>query len=313
MLAVISRQYGGPEVLSLEETEAPRPGADQVLVEVKASSINPVDNKIRQGDFKMLTGKQPPAILGGDFAGVVIDAGPQAGLQPGDEVFGLTNYFKGGAFAQQLVAGPEMVALKPKNLSFAEAAALPLTGQTALQALVSQAKIKHGERVLVNGCGGGVGVMALQVAKAYGSMISGVCSQGKFELARSLGAADLIDYQKGPLPSLLAEYDLIFDCIGNLPFGPAQKHLAHGGRYVSTQAGLLGMLWLPPRNLVFAKKRLQVMVESRLKDLNQLALWVEEGTLRPVIAQVYPFTEVLQAVQASEEGHVAGKLVLTWD
>lgn len=313
MKAIISREYGPPQSLRLGEVPRPEPGAEDCLVEVKASSVNPVDYKILAGKFKLLTGKKPPLIIGGDFAGVVREAGEASAFVPGEEVYGLTNYFKGGAFAEFLVAGPQQMAHKPKNLSFAEAAALPLTGQTALRALLQLGRLEKGERVLINGCSGGVGVLALQIAKAKGALITGVCSRANFDLGEQLGAAELIDYHNTPLHEQLGEFDLIFDCAGSLPFGLAAPHLGHGGRHVSTQASGLGMFWYPLRNLFSGKKRMQVMVESRRLDLTELTTWAESGDLRPIIAGTYPFAEAIGALEACRIGHSRGKQVLVWD
>jgi len=273
-----------------------------------------VDWKIRKGEFSFLTGKTPPLVLGGDFSGVVVEVGARAeGFHPGDEVFGLTNFFKGGAYAEFLVAGPENLALKPKNLDFVQAAVMPLVGLTAIEALLQVGHLKRGEHILINGCTGGVGTFALQLARSIGAKVTGVCSAAKAAYARAQGADLVIDYNQGDVFVLPQEYDLIFDIHPNLSFPQIKQCLKPGGRYVSTQPSVPQMFLDPVLNPFRPFKKRAVMVASKAHFLKALAHLAETHQLVPRIEKKYSLKEVAQAHDYSETGRVTGKLALVQD
>jgi NADPH:quinone reductase-like Zn-dependent oxidoreductase len=177
MKAIITEKYGDVDVLRQQEVDKPEAQENEILVKVHAFSINPVDWKIRRGDLKLLVGRKPPKILGGDYAGVVSEVGKQiTNFQIGDEVFGLVNAFKGGTYAEFVRVKKEEIAPKPQNLNFEEAASLPLVSLTAYQSLVDKGQLQPGHHVMINGCSGGVGLSALQIANALGGRVTGVCS-----------------------------------------------------------------------------------------------------------------------------------------
>lgn len=301
MKAMIIITYGPPETLTLSEVDDPGDLKNgEILVEIHASSVNPVDCKIRSGKFKFLTGRKFPKILGGDFAGIVLESKSPKYIE-GDEVFGLANYFKGGGYAEKIVVTEKNLSLKPKNMDLSESAVLPLVGLASIQALTKKARIKEGDRILINGCSGGVGSTAVQLAKYYNSEVTGVCSTKNLEFSRSLGVDKVIDYTKEPVIDQVL-YDIIFDTIGNLKFGQAKKTLKPKGTFVTTATSFNLVL------LSLLHKVKMVNAKPSDSDLKLLADISSKGFIRPVIDKVYNLTELPEAHKYSETGRVRGKL-----
>lgn len=214
MKAVIIRRYGAAEVLQYEDVEQPKIEPTQLLVKVRASSVNPIDWKIRQGMLSLITGSKFPKILGFDVAGEVVAIGSGVTrFKPGDAVYGSTS-FPGGGYAEFAAVPENLVVLKPTNLSYEEAAAVPLAALTALQALRDQGNIQTGQTVLINGAAGGVGSFAVQIAKALGTVVTGVSSTKNLDLVKSLLADRVIDYTQQDFTQDTAQYDIIFDAVG---------------------------------------------------------------------------------------------------
>ena len=208
-------KYGGPEELRLDDVDLPEPARGQIRVQVRAASVNPMDWKIRRGEMKMMTGSRFPRGLGHDFSGVVDAVGSGAKrLKAGDEVFGITSISKAGAFAEYVVADENNVGMKPANVSFEQAAAITVVGITAWSALITKAKLRAGQSILIAGCLGGVGRLALQIAREQGAKVVGSCSTSGLEEALALGADEAVDYRALDIASYRHRFDVILDTAG---------------------------------------------------------------------------------------------------
>ena len=226
MKAVVINRYGAADVLEYREVEKPAINDDEILVEVYASSVNPVDWKVRQGQLKIITGKKFPRILGCDFSGKIAEIGKNIkNYKVGDEIYGMVSALKGGAYAEYVKVSLENILAKPRNLDFEQAAAVPLAGLTALQSLRNLGKIKQGDRVLINGCSGGVGSFAIQIAKSFDANVTGICSSKNIEFSKNLGADNVIDYTRKNILERDETYDIFFDVVGNQSFSQIKKLL----------------------------------------------------------------------------------------
>ncbi len=314
--------YGGSERLVIREVEVPRPGPGQVLFRVRAASVNPIDWKIRAGKMRLLKRAPFPAVLGFDAAGEVVEIGPEVSrFAPGDEVYGLLDNPVGGAYAEYAVARESSLAPKPGSLSFEEAAAVPLAGLTALQALRDRGELAPGERLLVNGAAGGVGHFAVQIGVALGAHVTGVASGRNQELVLGLGAERAIDYEEvdftgeDAADAAGAAYDVIFDAVGSRSFDDCTAVLAReGGIYVTTLGGLKLWIWIAITALggLFGHGRRArfVLAHPSGQDLDILGRLADLGKLRPAVGRVYPLEEIQRAHAASESGHTRGKIVV---
>jgi NADPH:quinone reductase-like Zn-dependent oxidoreductase len=314
MRAIVTTKYGSVEVLEEQEVEKPVTQHNDILIQVYAFSVNPVDWKVRRGDAKLLTGRKPPKILGADYAGMVIEVGKQiTNYKMGDAVFGMVNAFKGGTYAEFVKVKEEETCLKPENLSFEEAASLPVVAVTAYQSLVRQGQLKQGDHVLINGCSGGVGLSGVQIAKTLGCTVTGVCSTKNVEVAKKMGVDHVIDYTKEDILKGKEAYDIFFDAVGYQSFFQVKETLKSGGTYVTTLPSFQTMVLAPLINVVSSKKIKQVMVtpgKNTAKDLAVLKEMAERGKLVPVLEKVYPFEQIQEAHARSETGRVVGKIVI---
>jgi len=322
MRAIIIDRYGTPDVLRLEEVEAPVPADDQVLIRVRASSVNPYDWHYLTGLpklFRPAFGLRRPKyrILGADLAGQVEAVGREVtGFRPGDEVYGQT---AAGAFAEYVAVGEGALAPKPADLTFEQAAAVPLAGFTALQALRDQGKVRPGQRVLVNGASGGVGTLAVQIAKAYGAEVTGVCSTVNQDLVRSLGADHLVDYTREDFTAGPRRYHLLLDNVGNRTLSDYRRALEPKGMYLASHGQpehrWLGPLWFFARMALvspFVSQRLTTFVsQPRPADLYALKELIEAGKLKPVVDRAFPLSQTADAFRYLEQWHARGKVVIT--
>jgi NADPH:quinone reductase-like Zn-dependent oxidoreductase len=320
MKAVNYRCYGSPDVLALEDVEKPAPADTEVLVRVHAAGVNPLDwHYLRGSPYVMRLGsgigKPKVTRLGVDFAGTVEAVG--AGVtrfKPGDEVFG----GRTGAFGEYVVVREDRAIVgKPANVTFAEAAAVPIAGVTALQAVRDKGMVKAGHKVLINGASGGVGTFAVQLAKSYGAEVTGVCSERNVEMVRSLGADHVIDYRKDDFTAGTRRYDVIIDMVGNHPLSALRDVLVPGGIVVMVGGppGAGGGARMSPLKALlmnpFIDEHFAFFVASMDRDdLNILARFMADGTLTPVIDRHYPLSEVSEAIAYSEEGRARGKIIL---
>ena len=321
MKAIVYRCYGPPEVLKLEDIAKPAPKGDEVLVRVRAASVNPLDWHFMRGTpyiARLDAGLGAPQNIrfGVDFAGVVEAVGPGVTrFKVGDEVFG----GKRGAFAEYLVVSEQRaIALKPANMSFAQAAAVPIAGLTALQGLRDKAHVAAGQKVLINGASGGVGTFAVQIARELGADVTGVCSTKNVELVRSLGAAHVIDYTREDFTRGSERYDVIFDIVGNHSPLELRRALTPKGTLVvvgaPTGGAWLGGLTVMLNAMVvapFVSQHLEpFLAELNAPDLARLGELMQAGRLTPVIDRTYPLAQSPQAIAYLEAGHARGKVVI---
>ncbi len=321
MKAIVSEEYGGPEVLELRDVDAPALHPDGVLVRVRASSVNPYDWHVMRGLpylVRLTEGRSRPKqpIRGVDVAGVVEAVGENVtAFRPGDEVFGA----KAGALAEYVCVGPKNgLAAKPAGLTFEQAAAIPLAGVTALQALRDKGRLEAGQRVLVNGAAGGVGTFAVQIAKALGAMVTGVCSGRNVDLVTSIGADRVLDYAEVDFARSGERYDLVVDNVGNRSLSDLRRALTPHGTLVVVGGG--GGNWIGPMMLPLRAAMLSPFVGQRLlpflakhtqDDLLVLKELAETGKIVPVIDRTYPLAEAAEAIRYLETGHARGKVVVT--
>ena len=311
MKAVRIHAYGGVDQLRLEEIPDPTPGPGEVLVENEYASVNPLDCKLRGGSRRLVLPLKFPAVLGFDLAGRVKAVGADVtAFKVGDEVFGRSGQQGGRAYAELVALNAGDLAEKPAGLSTREAAAIPHAALTALQALRDKAGLKPGASVLVNGASGGVGVYAIQIARALGAArVSGVCSAANAELVRGLGADDVIDYKSTDPVAGNEQYDVIFDCVASLSYGRATRALRKGGAYVTTLPHP-SLLWAALRAVFSGKKAALVVVKTSGTDVALLGRYVEAGKLRAVIDSEFALADIARAHEKSESGRARGKLLV---
>jgi NADPH:quinone reductase-like Zn-dependent oxidoreductase len=313
MKAVITKEYGSVNVLNIEEVDKPTIADDEILVEVKAASINPIDWRIRTGEMKIMTGKTPPRILGADYAGVVVEVGKNIiGYKNGDDVFGVINNVKvsDGSYAEFIKVKTNEINLKPKNCNYEEAASLPMVTLTSYLALSNIANVKPGSKVLVNGCTGGVGSAAVQIAQALGCKVTGICSGKNIDFAKGLGVDNVIDYKQEDVFEKTDYYDTIFDTVGNLAFSKSAKILNSGGMYVTTNVTISGMLLTPIANLFRSKKYKLVIAGPDSSILESVKQLVESDKVKSNVSKVFKLEEIKEAHELSEKGGFSGKLIV---
>lgn len=314
MNAFVSDRYGGPEMMRLEDVANPAAGDGEVLVKVHAISVNPADWHLLRGSPLMMRAamglfRPKQKIIGADIAGTVEAIGKGVTrLKPGDEVIGDLSAGRFGGFAEYVAGKEDLFVAKPANLSFAEAAAIPLAGITALQGVLKHGPIRAGQTVLVNGASGGVGHFAVQIAKSFGAEVTGVTSTKNIDLVRSFGADHVIDYRDEDFAQEGESWDLIIETVGNKSLREIRHALAPNGK-----ATVIGFKTMPRVLAVslFGGKRVSMMTaKATMPDLETLAKLAEAGSLKPNIDKTYPFAELPAAIAYLEEGHVRGKVVV---
>jgi NADPH:quinone reductase-like Zn-dependent oxidoreductase len=324
MRAVVHDVYGPPEVLRLDEVERPVPGDGEVLVRVRAAAVNPPDIAGLTGVpyvVRPAFGLRRPRgrVRGSDLAGVVEAVGKDvAGVRVGDEVFGDIGT-RSGAFAEYAIARPEHLAPKPASLTFAEAAAVPMSGLTALRALRDVAGVRPGQTVLITGAGGGIGTFAVQIAKARGAEVTGVCSTSKLDLVRALGADHVIDYTREDFTERPERYDLVLDNVLRHTLTQLVRVverggtlIPNGGQFWKRRLGATGVILVkgPLLSLVRAQRVRGVTLKQKREGLLALTELVESGQVKPVVGRTYPLSETPAALAEFAAGHARGKLVI---
>jgi NADPH:quinone reductase-like Zn-dependent oxidoreductase len=321
--AIVHCEYGSPDVLKLVDVEKPTPTDNQVLVRVRAASVNPLDLTIR-GPWLLrpILGMRKPkdTRLGVDYAGIVEAVGKNVTqFKPGDEVFGARD----GALAEYVCGlADRAVVLKPANLTFEQAASVPVAAITALQGLRDKGKIRPGQKVLINGASGGVGTFAVQIARSFGTEVTGVCSTRNLDMVRSIGADHVIDYTKEDFTKTDQRYDLIFDLVGNHSFSERRRILNPNGICVMAGVGgagwhdgmamrLAGELNAYVRSRFVGEKFVTYIAALNKADLTILGDLMQSGKMTPVIDRRYKLSEAPAALRYLEEGHARGKVVIT--
>lgn len=307
MKAARINSYGDASVIQINDIPAPAPTKQQVLVEVHAASINPFDTTIREGYAKDSIPLDLPVTLGGDLAGIILDTYGAVGLEKGDRIYGQANVVAGnsGAFAELAATGVDQIAKAPNGLSHAEAAALPLVGISALQALTVHLNLQSGEKLFIHGGAGGIGTMAIQIAKHLGAYVAVTASGEGIAYTKQLGADEVIDYTTTHFTDVLSDFDAVFDTVGGEDFEKSFQILKRDGKAVTmiadfnkSSADELG---------VTALRQATRISNDALNDLTDL---VQQGIIRPQIDAVYPLAKIREAFEARESGRVRGKIVL---
>lgn len=322
MQAVVHHRYGSPDVLELQEIAKPTPAEGQVLIRVRTASVNPYDWHFLRGmpSFLLLfIGMRRPKSprLGADVAGIVEAVGANAGpFKPGDAVFGTAK----GSFAEYACAVTSQLAVKPQEISFEQAACLPIAGITALQGVRDKGKVQTGQTVLINGAAGGVGTFAVQIAKSFGARVAGVSSTRNVELLRSIGADEVIDYTREDFARSGQHYDLFFDLVGNRSLTDCLRAVQPRGTYISCGGGgpdrstmnlLAGLLQNAVRSCFAKQKMPGLLAKINREDLAFLADLVQTGRVIPVVDRTYSLPEVAEAIRHVESGHARGKVVIS--
>ena len=323
MKAIVYSNYGSPDVLKCEEIEKPVPADNEVLIRVRAASLNPVDGHLMRGPLplRLMTGLGKPRSgrLGVDVAGQVEAVGRNVTqFKPGNEVFGACR----AALAEFACAPASRLAMKPNKVTFEQAASVPVAGLTALQGLRDKGKIQAGRKVLINGASGGVGTFAVQIAKSFGADVTGVCSTPNVAMVRSIGADRVIDYTKEDFTRSAQRYDLIFDNVSNHSFSERRRILTSNGICVLAGIGgagshegqwarLGGSLKALVASWFISQKFVTFIARITREDLTILSDLMESGKVTPVIDKRYRLNEVAQALRYLEEGHAQGKVVIT--
>lgn len=328
MRALVAQRYGGPEVLAVVERPDPEVGPRDVLIAVRAASLNPIDFKIRDGKLKLVLRLRPPIALGCDVAGVVERVGSGVTrFRPGDEVFARLDKSRMGGLAERAVATEDVVAAKPAKSSFEQAAAVPLAGLTALQALREAAALTRGQRVLIQAGAGGVGHLAIQIAKILELHVTTTTSTRNIELVTRLGADAVVDYTKHePLPS---DLDAVFETLGSASEIASLAAVKRGGTVVGI-GGMPDMAFARAHLPAFARPVVWLATAGRRRaaaragatfvylfmrpdgaQLAEIAGWIDAGRLQPVLHRSYPLAEAAEAFAELERGHARGKIVVT--
>lgn len=322
MKAVIYTEYGSPDVLQFKTVEKPTPKDDEVLVKVYAAALNAADWRLMRAEpflVRLMGGgilRPTKQILGSDIAGRVEAVGSSVTqFKPGDEVYGDLSAVGNGGFAEYVCAREAALAVKPANLTFEEAAAVPMAAVTALQGLRDQGHVQKGQRVLINGASGGVGTFAAQIAKAFGAEVTAVCSTRHVDKLRSLGIDHVIDYTQADFTKSGQRYDLIVAANGNQSIFDYRRALKPAGIQVVIGGGMSqlfqAMLMGPLLSLFGGQKFGSLMAKPNRQDLDFMRGLLESGKVIPIIDRCYPLSEFVDAMRYLEEGHARGKIVIT--
>jgi len=304
MQRIIYSKYGGPEVMKVETVASPSPKNGELLVQLSGTTINPVDVKVRSGALRFISGWKFPRVPGSDFSGTIKRAG--AGYEVGDEVFGFLSPMKGGAYAEEIVIRPKNCAPKPASLDLAEAGVVPIVGLTALEGLINHAKLKPEHTIFINGCTGGVGSFAVQIAKAIGSPVTGTCSGKNIDFAREIGVDTVYDYTQNDPTELPEKFDVVFDTTGR--FSPKQFEAlgTPSAKFCTTGFSLPLLL-----KSIFSSSMKLIIVQPSDDRLRQLSTFIDAHRIEPVITSKWKLSEAREAHATFEELGGKGKALLT--
>lgn len=330
MKAFIVDRYGSGDRVHSSQVPDPEMREDDVLIEIHAAGVNPLDSKIRDGEFKLLLPYRLPLILGNELSGVVVRVGPRVRrFKPGDEVYARPDQNRIGTFAELIAVREDDLAIKPKSLTMEEAASIPLVGLTAWQALVERAKLKKGQKVLIHAGSGGVGTFAIQLAKHVGAIVATTTSTANVDLVKRLGADIVIDYKKDRFEEILRDCDVVLNSLDGETLKKSLRVLKPGGKLISISGppdpDFAKYLGLNPL-LGFVMRLLSLRIRSQAKrhqvdysflfmrangdHLQQISSLIETGAVRPVLDQVFPFESTKEAMAYVETGRAKGKIVV---
>ncbi|GGB79113.1 NAD(P)-dependent alcohol dehydrogenase [Dyadobacter sediminis] len=313
MRKVIYNRFGDANVLELTEQAVPVPEQNQLLIRVKAVSINPLDWKVYGGEMKLMSGSKFPKSVGIDFSGIVEKTGSHiTGFKTGDEIIGMLDVFKGGALADYVVVKETDIVLKPANTSFAEAAALPVTGLSALQIMDQLAAVQPNQEILINGASGGIGIFAVQIARQRGAKVTAVVSTKSLDEAKQWGADKVIDYKKQDIQQLTQKFDAVIDLSGRLTFKAAKKRMKDKATFVTTLPEPQVLLYSFFNNLFSGKKLKILIVKPTVENLKKLTGLAEQN-LQIVLDKTYFINEVRKAYNEASKGKIIGKSVILFD
>ncbi|MDR7135030.1 NADPH:quinone reductase-like Zn-dependent oxidoreductase [Lysobacter niastensis] len=330
MKAFILDRYGKTGGARIGDMPEPEMRDDDVLVQVHAAGVNVLDSKIRNGEFKLLLPYRLPLVLGNDVAGVVVSVGSRVRrFKPGDEVYARPDTFRMGAFAERIAMSEAAVTIKPKALSMVEAASIPLVALTAWQVLVDRAKVKKGQKVLIHAGSGGVGTLAIQLAKHLGAFVATTTSTANVELVKSLGADVVIDYRKDDFAAALREYDVVVNSLGGDVLDKSLRVLKPGGKLISISgppdpdfAKAIGASWFLRQAMHLLSHRIRKQAKRRgvnysflfMKEsgdqLREISALIDAGIIRPVVDRVFPFESIGEAMAYVDTGRAKGKVVV---
>ncbi len=311
MRAAVFYTYGDVDVLEIADIAKPKIAHDEVLVKVVSAAINPKDTFIRKGRFRRFTGNRFPQLTGFDCAGIVAETNSDD-FAVGEQVFGMLDGWHGATCAEYVAMKAHQLAHKPDNISFDEVASVALVGLTALQALRDEGNIKRGDRVCINGASGGVGTIAVQIAKIYGCHVTAIASEKKHDFLRELGADRCIDYHETDIRQSSDKFDIFFDVFGNTRYKHIKPILTTTGTWISTV--IQPHVFLSTILSRFGQKAAKIIVvKSRRKDLLTIAQWLVNRKLRAIIADIYPLTELQTAHLQQQSKHSGGKIVIQVD
>jgi len=309
MRAAVLEHYGSPDQFVIKDVDTPEPKEGQVLIRNRASSVNPVDVVVRKGAFRLVTGLFNDPIIGCDYCGTVVRS-RSSRFNEGDEIFGVLSPANGHAYAEFVVVDGATAVRKPANLSFTEAATIPLTALTAWQSLVVTGGLKAGDHVLINGCTGGVGCMAVQIAKQLGAIVTGTCRGANAAFARELGCDTVINYETESIPTD-NRYPLIFDAAGKMTWSAAEASLTDDGLLVIIRPHVDDLSSAITAAVDLARSRMKLVVmKANALELATIKDWLEQGKLKPHVAQTFPLKEIGLAHRRLEEGGFVGKLAI---
>lgn len=329
MKAFIVERYASDGLRAVDMPD-PELREDEVLVQVHAAGVNPLDAKIRNGEFKLILPYRPPFVLGHDVAGVVVRVGPRVRqFKPGDEVYARPDDFRIGAFAEQIAVKEDSLAIKPKNLSMEEAAAIPLVGLTAWQALIERAGLKQGQKIFIQAGSGGVGTIAIQLAKHLGATVASTTSNANVELVKRLGANVVIDYRKEDFESLLRDYDVVLNSQDSKTLEKSLRVLKDGGKLISISGPPdpafgeeIRSPWFVKLIMRFLSFKIRrearrrnvcfsfLFMKANGRQLREITRLIESGAIRPVVDRVFSFESTNEALAYVEGGRAKGKVVV---
>lgn len=313
MIAAVINQFGEPEVLTIQKIDKPIIQTDQLMIKVKTVSVNPIDWKQRNGNHKLILGSPFPIVLGYDVCGEVVEIGSKIkGFKPGDAVYGVLDNKYGGALAEYAVGHENCFDIKPENINEKQAAAFPMVALTALQALKYKANLKPGQSVLINGASGGVGHLAIQIAKLFGAKVIAVASSKSEEFVQQYSPDQFIDYTKQNILDLDKKVDVFFDVIGNQKFPKIKHLLTSQGIYLNLNyIDTLKKMPLYKLHQLFTKKKAKaILMKNSAEDLQLISKWIKEEKLKVSIDKTFSLEQIREAHEYAQQGHNKGKNIV---